>query len=66
MTKAPKIPLHPRYPERICWGSADALRCGSGSERTPHPVELFGDDWLDWQNGAVDAVPAKPERDSGG
>ncbi|MCW3478224.1 DUF3079 domain-containing protein [Neisseriaceae bacterium JH1-16] len=55
-TKAPRIPLHPRYPERICWGcahycAADALRCGNGSGRTPHPVELFGDDWCDWQHG---------------
>ena len=50
-----KIPLHPKQPERICWGCdkycpADALRCGNGTIRTPHPVELFGDDWMDWGN----------------
>ncbi|MBS1851598.1 MAG: DUF3079 domain-containing protein [Acidobacteria bacterium] len=46
--------LHPKYPERICWGCdqycpADGLRCGNGTIRTPHPVELFGDDWLAWE-----------------
>ncbi|MDR2788606.1 MAG: DUF3079 domain-containing protein [Candidatus Accumulibacter sp.] len=45
-----KIPLHPKHPERICWGCdkycpADSLNCGNGSERTPHPVELLGEDW---------------------
>lgn len=45
------IPLLPRHPERICWGCdlycpAGDLRCGNGTIRTPHPVELFGDDWL--------------------
>lgn len=49
---AKKIPLHPKYPERICWGcdkycAANAMRCGNGSERTAHPVELFGEDWCD-------------------
>ena len=49
-----KIPLNPKQPERICWGCdkycpADALRCGNGTIRTPHPVELFGDDWKDWE-----------------
>jgi hypothetical protein len=42
--------LHPKHPERICWGcdrhcSAADLGCGNGSIRTPHPAELFGDDW---------------------
>ncbi|HCE07818.1 MAG TPA: DUF3079 domain-containing protein [Oxalobacteraceae bacterium] len=62
MTK--KIALHPKHPERICWGCdkycpADSLRCGNGSERTPHPVELFGDDWQEWGLDAV-AKPADP------
>lgn len=44
--------LHPRHPERICWGCdkfcpADDLACGNGTIRTPHPAELLGDDWLD-------------------
>jgi len=55
----PKIPVHPKHPERVCWGcekycSADDLRCGNGTIRTQHPVELFGEDWLEWElnNGA--------------
>jgi hypothetical protein len=48
-----KFPVHPAHPERICWGCdqycpADSMSCGNGSERTPHPVELFGDDWINW------------------
>jgi hypothetical protein len=46
----------PKYPERVCWGCekfcpADDLACGNGTIRTPHPVELFGDDWLEWADG---------------
>jgi hypothetical protein len=52
-TKRPKAPLLPKYPERICWGCekfcpADDLACGNGTIRTPHPMELFGDDWVEW------------------
>ncbi len=48
-----EMPLHPKHPERICWGCeklcpADDLRCGNGSERAQHPAELFGDDWYEW------------------
>ncbi len=47
-----KLPLNPSRPERVCWGcdrycAADDLRCGNGTIRTPHPVELFGRDWLE-------------------
>jgi metal-sulfur cluster biosynthetic enzyme len=50
-----KIPFHPSHPERVCWGCdkycpADDLTCGNGSERTPHPIELFGDDWYEWSH----------------
>jgi Protein of unknown function (DUF3079) len=50
---AKKIPIHPKHPERICWGCdrycrVNSLACGNGTERTPHPVELFGEDWLAW------------------
>lgn len=46
-----KSPLHPKNPERVCWGCdlycpANDMRCGNGTIRTPHPVELFGEDWL--------------------
>ncbi len=48
-----KIPIHPKHPERICWGCdkfcpAEDLRCGNGTIRAPHPVELFGDGW--WES----------------
>lgn len=44
------FPILPAQPHRICWGcdrycSADAMLCGNGSVRTPHPSELFGPDW---------------------
>ena len=50
----PKTTVHPKHPERVCWGcekycSADDLRCGNGTIRTQHPVELFGEDWLEWE-----------------
>ena len=47
-----KLPLHPKHPERICWGCdiycpEDDMRCGNGTIRAPHPIELFGDDWFE-------------------
>lgn len=56
---AKKIALHPSHPERICWGcdklcKADSLACGNGSERSQHPIELFGEDWLEWGLNSVD------------
>lgn len=50
---AKKFPVNPQHPERVCWGCdiycpAESLNCGNGSERTQHPAELFGADWLDW------------------
>lgn len=46
-----KFPIHPANPERICWGcdkycSIDSMACAN--ERSPHPEELFGEDWLEW------------------
>ena len=48
-----KVALNPTKPERICWGCekycpADDLACGNGTIRTPHPIELFGEDWIEW------------------
>ncbi|MGE0445556.1 MAG: DUF3079 domain-containing protein [Vicinamibacterales bacterium] len=62
------IVLHPIHPERVCWGCdlycpADALRCGNGTIRTPHPVELFGDNWDDPGSQATDAADADVDRD---
>lgn len=53
MTTRKKFPLRPAHPERSCWGcdkycAATSMLCGNGSERTQHPVELFGDDWDEW------------------
>ena len=53
---AKKFPLHPKHPERICWGCdrycpTDSMACGNGSGRTMHPAEMPGDDWYtvgDW------------------
>ena len=53
---AKSFPLHPKHPERICWGcdrycSSQSLDCGNGSDRTMHPAEMLGDDWYehgDW------------------
>jgi hypothetical protein len=58
-----KFPEHPNNPERICWGCdaycpAGDMRCGNGSERTPHPVELFGDDWHQWGQDDVTTPPS--------
>ncbi|WP_083250512.1 DUF3079 domain-containing protein [Acidihalobacter aeolianus] len=60
---AKKFPMHPKYPERICWGCdkycpADSLCCGNGTERTPHPAELFGDDWYEWGLAAWEPASA--------
>ena len=59
MTK--KIPLRPKHPERICWGcdrycSVNSMACGNGTERTPHPIELFGEDWFEEGLDAAESV----------
>ena len=46
------FPIHPRNPERVCWGCdkfcpSDDMRCGNGTIRAPHPVELMGNDWFE-------------------
>ncbi|MFO1337066.1 MAG: DUF3079 domain-containing protein [Burkholderiaceae bacterium] len=62
-----KFPIKPQHPERVCWGcdrycATDALMCGNGSERTQHPIELFGEDWATFGlDPLVDAAePATP------
>ena len=61
-----KIAIHPKNPERVCWGCdkycpADHLDCGNGTVRTQHPIEIFGEDWLDWSKpvSACQVVPAQ-------
>jgi len=72
---AKKFPLHPKNPERICWGCdkycpADALGCGNGSGRTMHPAEMLGDDWYTYGDWGLEpaeetnAPPAAPGRAS--
>jgi len=63
MTK--KFPIHPANPERICWGcdqfcAITAMACAN--ERSPHPSELFGPDWLAWgeQQLAPSIAPTEP------
>jgi hypothetical protein len=69
-----KLPLYPAHPERVCWGCdrycpAHDLACGNGSERTPHPVELFGDDWVEWAaeqlGDALELTPTDVSADPG-
>ncbi|MBI3145790.1 MAG: DUF3079 domain-containing protein [Pseudogulbenkiania sp.] len=64
---AKKFPLLPKHPERICWGcdkycSVDELRCGNGSDRTQHPMELFGEDWAELENDTTEEAEANGER----
>jgi hypothetical protein len=61
---AKKFPATPAHPERLCWGCdlycpATDLRCGNGSDRTPHPSELWGEDWQITDSGLQpDALPS--------
>lgn len=67
---AKKFPIRPAHPERTCWGCdrycpVDAMLCGNGSVATPHPCELFGDDWQRWGPQAAgdegEAAPRPPD-----
>src|SRR6187549_2045869 len=54
-------PTHPRHPERVCWGCdeycpANDLTCGKDTVRTPHPLELFGNDWDRWAADEVETA----------
>ena len=58
MIMAKKFPLHPKHPERICWGCdkycpTDSLGCGNGSGRTLHPAEMLGEDWYTWGDWGI-------------
>lgn len=64
---AKKFPMNPKHPERICWGcdkycSVNALRCGNGSDRTQHPMELFGEDWLEFFTEEEQPESESPEK----
>jgi len=57
--------IHPKHPERICWGCArycpaDDLCCRE--ERVAHPVEFYGPDWiLLEQVGVVETTNTPPQ-----
>lgn len=62
---AKKFPIHPAKPQQVCWGcdrycASEAMACGNGSVRTPHPAELFGEDWMDWGLPTPDAAAQEP------
>lgn len=61
-----RFPILPAHPERTCWGCdkycpADSLACGNGSERTQHPVELFGENWAREGLDPYDPAPGDKE-----
>ena len=61
-----RLAMQPKHPERICWGcdkycAADELACGNGTIRTPHPIELFGNDWVDWSTRVDAPVPVETD-----
>jgi hypothetical protein len=67
---AKTFPLPPKHPERICWGCdkycpVDSLDCGNGSDRTQHPMELLGNDWLDYGDWDL-GTTTEPPRATGG
>lgn len=60
---AKKFPIHPKHPERICWGCdnycpADNMICGNGTERTQHPIEDYGENWNDTEKNETDTKKA--------
>lgn len=64
-----KSVLDPMNPERICWGcerycAANDLACGNGTIRTPHPRELFGDDWKEWADEHSESSAVRPKSTS--
>lgn len=63
-----KYPIRPGHPERICWGCAHLcpasdMRCGNGTDRAQHPIELWGDDWM--SIGSDAESEAKPDGSRG-
>ena len=65
--EAMKFPARPGHPERICWGCqhfcpANDMRCGNGTDRAQHPIELWGEDWM--SSGPEAENDAQPRFDS--
>jgi hypothetical protein len=38
------------------------MRCGNGTERAQHPVELFGDDWYELELAREKQPESEPDR----
>lgn len=58
---AVNVPIRPGHPERICWGCehfcpANDMRCGNGTDRAQHPIELWGENWM-----AIECDETPPE-----
>ena len=67
-----KYPVRPGHPERICWGCdklcpANDMRCGNGTDRAQHPIELWGEDWMNigFDVESAAAAPAEPRSAAG-
>jgi len=59
-----KVPIHPKHPERICWGCekyCPVTHLCCRETRVEHPVELFGEDWLE----ASERTPEQPAEPTG-
>ena len=55
-----KFPIHPKNPERICrvcdiYCAVNSMACSN--ECSPHPSELFGEDWQEWSNNLSASTP---------
>ncbi|QCB48336.1 DUF3079 domain-containing protein [Hydrogenophaga sp. PAMC20947] len=66
-----RFPIHPSHPERNCWGcdrycKAGDMLCGNGSDRTQHPEETLGPDWVDVLGFSSETTPAASEAPESG
>ena len=69
LVMAKPFPLHPKHPERICWGcdrycAATDLACGNGADRTMHPAEMIGDDWYEHGDWGLTPEPSATDEPS--
>ena len=65
-----KIPVRPGHPERICWGCehlcpATDMRCGNGTDRAQHPIELWGEDWTSVGSEEAEGGPTQQHASDG-
>lgn len=65
-----KFPINPARPDRICWGCdlycpVENMACGNGADRTQHPSELFGPDWMEFGLNAGKGMAQAGEAQAG-